>query len=71
MIILFFYDYIDALAFEPVKVRVKCRLIFANSDEAANYVNGIRLAYNPNNLQLEDKTRIRKLKLDDYSFQTG
>lgn len=67
MNILFAYDYIDTLGFTPSKVRVKCKIIFSNSDQSYEYVEKIRKHYNPYNIE-EYKLK-KTLKLAEYHIQ--
>ena len=67
MNILFAYDYIDTIGFVPSKVRVKCKIIFSNSDQSYEYVEKIRKHYNPNNIE-EYKSK-KMLKLTEYHIQ--
>lgn len=67
MNILFGYDYINTLGFAPSKIRVKCKIIFSNSDQSYEYVGKIRKHYNPNNIE-EYKSK-KTLKLTEYHMQ--
>ena len=68
--ILFGYDYIDTTGFKPVRVFVKCKLIFKTFDEIDSYINNIRKFYNPNDIKLEYNKKLSKiLKFKPYHLQ--
>lgn len=66
--ILLTYDYIDTLQYTPTRVRMKCRLIFSNTDQAKDYVDSIRKYYNPRALEI-DHQKPKVLKLQPYHIQ--
>lgn len=68
MKILLGYDYTDFLGYEPCKIRVKCRLILDNR-ELDSYLKMIRNHFNPLNLNDENVTKRKIIKIKDYHYQ--